>query len=91
MSGVRRQVSDFTDQEYQEMLPLLARSTATKAIKNNLTITEITANPDIRANQRKAQIILHRHQEHKAAERRLNPGDWDFFFISDQVYEAHYV
>ncbi|XP_026186380.1 spermatogenesis-associated protein 4 [Mastacembelus armatus] len=66
--------SDFTDQEYQECLPTLARSTASKAIKNNLRITEIMADPDISTNQRKAEVILHRHLEHKAAERTLNPG-----------------
>lgn len=66
--------TDFTDQEYQELLPTLARSTASKAIKNNLRITEIMAEPDISTNQRKAEVILHRHLEHKAAERMLNPG-----------------
>uniref|UniRef100_A0AAX7SXM8 Spermatogenesis-associated protein 4 n=1 Tax=Astatotilapia calliptera TaxID=8154 RepID=A0AAX7SXM8_ASTCA len=65
---------DFTDEEYQNLLPSLARSTASKAIKNNLTATEIKAAPDISTNQRKAQNILRRHHEHKAAERILNPG-----------------
>uniref|UniRef100_A0A671TWF7 Spermatogenesis associated 4 n=1 Tax=Sparus aurata TaxID=8175 RepID=A0A671TWF7_SPAAU len=65
---------DFTDQEYQEFLPTVARSTASKAIKNNLTMTEIMAEPDISTNQRKAEVILHRHLEHKAAERVLYPG-----------------
>ncbi|XP_031722838.1 spermatogenesis-associated protein 4 [Anarrhichthys ocellatus] len=66
--------SDFTDQEYQELLPTLARSTASKAIKNNLRITEIMAEPDISTSQRKAEVILHRHLEHQAADRVLNPG-----------------
>ncbi|KAM7417234.1 hypothetical protein PAMA_017063 [Pampus argenteus] len=70
---VQRAHSDFTDQKYQELLPSLARSTACKAIKNNLTTTEIMAEPDISSNQRKAQVILHRHLQHKAAERALNP------------------
>ncbi|XP_018534906.1 spermatogenesis-associated protein 4 isoform X1 [Lates calcarifer] len=65
---------DFTDQEYQELLPTVARSTASKAIKNNLRITEIMAKPDISTNQRRAEVILHRHLEHKAAERALNPA-----------------
>ncbi|XP_022615587.1 spermatogenesis-associated protein 4 isoform X2 [Seriola dumerili] len=72
--GVEGPESDFTDQEYQELLPTLARSTASKAIKNNLRITEIMAKPDISTNQRKAEVILHRHLEHRAAERALNPG-----------------
>ncbi|XP_071313313.1 spermatogenesis-associated protein 4 isoform X2 [Trachinotus anak] len=72
--GVEGPESDFTDQDYQELLPTLARSTASKAIKNNLRITEIMAKPDISTNQRKAEVILHRHLEHKATERALNPG-----------------
>ncbi|XP_054453111.1 LOW QUALITY PROTEIN: spermatogenesis-associated protein 4 [Anoplopoma fimbria] len=66
--------SDFTDQEYQELLPTLARSTASKAIKNNLRITEIMAEPDISTNKWKAEVILHRHLEQRAADRVLNPG-----------------
>ena len=73
-SAVQRCESDFTDQEYQELLPSLARLTASQAIKKNLTVTEIMAKPDISTNQRKAQIILNRHREHKAAEKVLNPG-----------------
>ncbi|XP_044061877.1 spermatogenesis-associated protein 4 [Siniperca chuatsi] len=65
---------DFTDKEYQGLLPPLARSTASKAIKNNLRITEMMAEPDISTNHRKAEVILHKHLEHKAAERVLNPG-----------------
>lgn len=67
--------SDFTDQEYQQLLPTLARSTASTAIKNNLRITEIMAEPNISTNQKKAEVIFHRHLEHKAAERVLNPGE----------------
>ncbi|XP_069557783.1 spermatogenesis-associated protein 4 [Brachyistius frenatus] len=64
----------FTDQEYQAQLPALARSTATRAIKNNLTITEIMTKPDINTNQSKAEVILRRHLERKAAERVLSLG-----------------
>lgn len=67
--------SDFTDQEYQKLLPTVARSTASRAIKNNLRITEIMADPNISTNQKKTEVILHRHMEHKAAERVLNPGE----------------
>lgn len=74
VSDVEGPEPDFTDEEYQNLLPSLARSTASKAIKNNLTVTEIKAAPDISTNQRKAQNILRRHHEHKAAERILNPG-----------------
>ncbi|XP_034739499.1 spermatogenesis-associated protein 4 [Etheostoma cragini] len=66
--------SNFSDQEYQELLPELARSTASKAIKNNLRITEIMAEPDVSTNQKKAEVILSRYLDHKAAERVSNPG-----------------
>uniref|UniRef100_A0A672ZH30 Spermatogenesis-associated protein 4 n=1 Tax=Sphaeramia orbicularis TaxID=375764 RepID=A0A672ZH30_9TELE len=65
---------DFTDRQYQEQLPSLARSTASQAIKNNLKITEIMAETDISANQRKTADIVHRHMAFKAAEKALNPG-----------------
>uniref|UniRef100_A0A8C2X8V2 Spermatogenesis-associated protein 4 n=1 Tax=Cyclopterus lumpus TaxID=8103 RepID=A0A8C2X8V2_CYCLU len=71
---VRGPASDFTDRQYQELLPTLARSTASRAIKNNLRITEIMAEPDISTNQRRAEVILHRHLGHKAEDRVLNPG-----------------
>ncbi len=54
---------------------MLARSTASQAIKNNLRITEIMAEPDISTNQRKTEVILHHHLEHKAAQRALFPGE----------------
>ncbi|MEQ2185072.1 hypothetical protein GOODEAATRI_014507 [Goodea atripinnis] len=61
-------------QGYQELLPSLARSTALRAVKNNLTATKIMAQPDMSTNPRKAQIIVSRHLEHRAAERFLIPG-----------------
>lgn len=38
---------DFTDKLYQEKLPMHARSTASKAVKNNLRITETMADPNL--------------------------------------------
>ena len=35
--------TDYTDYAYQVQLPMHARSTATKAIKNNLRLTEVLA------------------------------------------------
>ncbi|XP_034545942.1 spermatogenesis-associated protein 4 isoform X2 [Notolabrus celidotus] len=72
--GVQGPESDFTDGKYQDLLPTLASSTASQAIKNNLRTTEIMAEPDITTNQRKAGVILLRHLQHKAAERVHNPG-----------------
>ncbi|MEQ2191748.1 hypothetical protein XENOCAPTIV_002021 [Xenoophorus captivus] len=73
VTDVQRLVSHFTDQGYQELLPSLARSTALRAVKNNLTATKIMAQPDMSTNPRKAQIIVSRHLEHRAAERSLIP------------------
>ena len=39
--------TDFTDWGYQEKLPMHARSTAAKAVKNNLKLTEIIAEPSL--------------------------------------------
>ncbi|KAF7228596.1 spermatogenesis associated 4, partial [Nothobranchius furzeri] len=72
-ADVRCREVHFSDEEYQKQLPSVARSTASKAIKNNLTATEITAEPDICTNQRKAQVILRRHLQLKADEKILNP------------------
>lgn len=66
---------DFTDREYQEILPPVARSTASRAIKSNLTATEIIAEPDISTNQRRTNVILQRHAVHKSAEKALYPGE----------------
>uniref|UniRef100_A0A3Q2QES2 Uncharacterized protein n=1 Tax=Fundulus heteroclitus TaxID=8078 RepID=A0A3Q2QES2_FUNHE len=67
----------------QQLLPSLAPSTASTAIKNNLTATEIMAEPDVSTNQRKAQIIVRRHLEQRAAERSLLPGG---SFMAHQVF-----
>lgn len=67
--------SDFTDREYQEILPPVARSTASRAIKSNLTATEIMAEPDISTNQRRTNVILQRHAVHKSTEKALYPGE----------------
>ncbi|XP_076595898.1 spermatogenesis-associated protein 4 [Chaetodon auriga] len=88
---VQGPASDFTDHEYQELLPTLARSTASKAIKNNLRATEIMAEPDISTNQRKAEVILRRHLEHKAAERILNPGRFKLRPNLDQLAAKNLV
>ncbi|XP_066505931.1 spermatogenesis-associated protein 4 isoform X2 [Hoplias malabaricus] len=64
---------DFTDQSYQDQLPIVARATASKAIKNNLRLSEEMAEPNITANQQKVQTIIHRHVERRKEERNLDP------------------
>ncbi|ESO86715.1 hypothetical protein LOTGIDRAFT_76788, partial [Lottia gigantea] len=65
---------NFTDQAYQENLPLHARSTASKAIKNNLRITEIMEDQNLILNSQKAQKIISDHVENRRDERVCYPG-----------------
>lgn len=39
--------ADFSDFPYQSKMPMYARSTATKAVKNNIRVTEEIADPNI--------------------------------------------
>ncbi|XP_030650125.1 spermatogenesis-associated protein 4 [Chanos chanos] len=64
---------DFTDSSYQEQLPTVARSTASKAIKNNLRLSEVLAEPCLATNQNKVQAIMHRHLEQRRRERSQDP------------------
>ncbi|XP_010898049.2 spermatogenesis-associated protein 4 isoform X2 [Esox lucius] len=73
IKGLQDREIDFTDRDYQEQLPMVARATASKAIKNNLRLTEVLAEPSISTNQRKVQAIIHMHLERRAAERAQNP------------------
>lgn len=71
--GLHAEEMDFTDRGYQNQLPMVARSTASKAIKNNLRLTEVLAEPNIITNQRKVQAVIHMHLQQRAAERTQNP------------------
>ncbi|XP_028816497.1 spermatogenesis-associated protein 4 [Denticeps clupeoides] len=64
---------DFTDRDYQQRLPMVARSTASVAIKNNLRLTEVLAEPNIEANQQKVLGIIQRHLQHRREERVQDP------------------
>ncbi|KAL2089202.1 hypothetical protein ACEWY4_016101 [Coilia grayii] len=64
---------DFSDRSYQEQLPMVARSTASKAIKNNLRLSEMIAEPNISTIQGKIQAIVQRHLEYRRQERLQNP------------------
>ncbi|XP_036406599.1 spermatogenesis-associated protein 4 [Megalops cyprinoides] len=65
---------DFTDRNYQEKLPMVARATASIAIKNNLRLSEVIAEPNITVNKQKIQAIIHMHLQRRRAERAENPG-----------------
>ena len=47
---------DFTDRAYQVQLPIHARSTASQAVKNNIRITELMADPNPILAQQKVSI-----------------------------------
>ncbi|XP_059144024.1 spermatogenesis-associated protein 4-like isoform X2 [Physella acuta] len=64
---------DYTDYAYQQQLPMHARSTASKAIKNNLRLTEIIADQNIIASANKTQKIINDHIEHRRQQRMDDP------------------
>ncbi|XP_007425783.1 spermatogenesis-associated protein 4 [Python bivittatus] len=65
---------DFTDRIYQDKLPLVARSTASKAIKNNLNLTELMVEPNIYKNKQKINAIIDIHMQRRLMEREQNPA-----------------
>ncbi|XP_053556821.1 spermatogenesis-associated protein 4 [Bombina bombina] len=66
---VQDNVVDFTDRYYQEKLPMVARSTATKSVKNNITLSELLMEPDILINRKKAHAVLDLHLQQRLQER----------------------
>uniref|UniRef100_A0A8C5Q8T0 Spermatogenesis-associated protein 4 n=1 Tax=Leptobrachium leishanense TaxID=445787 RepID=A0A8C5Q8T0_9ANUR len=64
---------DFTDSCYQEGLPMVARSTASKAVKSNITLSEILSEPDLIVNKQKVQALMELHVQHRQQERSVNP------------------
>ncbi|PVD35250.1 hypothetical protein C0Q70_06531 [Pomacea canaliculata] len=64
---------DYTDYAYQVKLPMHARSTASKAVKNNLRNTEILADPCLIVNAQKCHKIISDHVDHRHLERILDP------------------
>ncbi|KAG7328786.1 hypothetical protein KOW79_006960 [Hemibagrus wyckioides] len=70
---VQEEALDFSDQSYQEHLPMVARATASKAIKNNLRLSEELAENNISTTQSKIHNIIHRHVELRREERIQNP------------------
>ncbi|XP_072262177.1 spermatogenesis-associated protein 4 [Pyxicephalus adspersus] len=64
---------DFTDRPYQDKLPLVARSTATKAVKSNITLSETLAEPDIIVNKQKVQSVIDLHLVQRQQERIDDP------------------
>ncbi|MBN3300057.1 SPAT4 protein, partial [Amia calva] len=74
IKSVQEEETDFTDRNYQEKLPMVARSTASKAIKNNLRLSEVIAEPNISTNRQKARAIIHMHMQQRQTERVEDPS-----------------
>ncbi|XP_026136715.1 spermatogenesis-associated protein 4 [Carassius auratus] len=70
---IQRVEQDFTDKAYQDQLPMVARATASVAIKSNLSLSEVIAEPNIITNQRKVLAIIHRQIEQRKEERTQDP------------------
>jgi len=64
---------DYTDYAYQQQLPMHARSTASKSVKNNLRLTEVLADQNLITCAQKSQKIINDHIEHRRNERGSNP------------------
>jgi len=65
---------DFTDYAYQKQLPMHARSTASKSVKNNLRLTEVLADQNLITCAQKSQKIINDHIEHRRQERQEEPN-----------------
>lgn len=72
---IQRVEQGFTDKAYQDQLPMVARATASVAIKSNLSLSEVIAEPNIIANQHKVLVIIHRHIEQRKEERKQDPSE----------------
>ncbi|XP_053258597.1 spermatogenesis-associated protein 4 isoform X1 [Podarcis raffonei] len=64
---------DFTDSNYQDKLPMVARSTASRAIKTNIKLTEIMVEPNIQKNRKKVNAIINMHMQRRQLEREQVP------------------
>uniref|UniRef100_A0A8D0BRU6 Spermatogenesis-associated protein 4 n=1 Tax=Salvator merianae TaxID=96440 RepID=A0A8D0BRU6_SALMN len=64
---------DFTDRLYQDKLPMVARSTASRAIKTNIQLTEIMVEPNINKNRKKINAIIKMHMQQRLLEREQDP------------------
>ncbi|KAH0616111.1 hypothetical protein JD844_026973 [Phrynosoma platyrhinos] len=65
---------DFTDRLYQDKLPMVARSTASRAIKSNIKLTEIMVEPNENKNKQKVNAIINMHMQRRLLEREQDPA-----------------
>ncbi|XP_062991471.1 spermatogenesis-associated protein 4 [Elgaria multicarinata webbii] len=65
---------DFTDRIYQEKLPMVARSTASRAIKTNIKLTELMVEPNVQKNRQKINAIINMHMQRRRLDREQDPA-----------------
>ncbi|KAM6135773.1 spermatogenesis-associated protein 4 [Phoenicopterus ruber ruber] len=70
---------DFTNCCYQARLPMVARSTASKATKSNMRLTEIMMEPSININRQKVNAIVNMHV--RMQEREEDPCEWFLLLV----------
>ncbi|XP_077158554.1 spermatogenesis-associated protein 4 isoform X1 [Paroedura picta] len=70
---IQDEETDFSDRLYQEKLPMVARSTASRAIKTNIKLTEIMVEPNINKNRQKIDAIINLHLQRRYLEREQYP------------------
>ncbi|CAG5133470.1 unnamed protein product [Candidula unifasciata] len=58
---------------HQKCLPAYQRTTASRAVKNNLRLTEILADEGLFDSAQGAQTVINEHLEHRRLERLSNP------------------
>nr|XP_056711640.1 spermatogenesis-associated protein 4 [Euleptes europaea] len=64
---------DFSDRLYQNKLPMVARSTASRAIKTNITLSEIMVEPNVNKNRQKVNAVINLHLQRRHLEREQYP------------------
>ncbi|XP_012507104.1 PREDICTED: spermatogenesis-associated protein 4 [Propithecus coquereli] len=77
IKSVQDDIVNFTDYSYQMRLPLVARSTASKSIKDNIRLTELLSNPNMLNNELKIEFLFLLHMLQRKLSRKLNPKWFD--------------
>ncbi|XP_061419897.1 spermatogenesis-associated protein 4 isoform X2 [Lethenteron reissneri] len=67
----------FTDARYQRALPMHARSTASQALKSNVRLTQLLAEPSEAATRQRAEVVLREHLAQRRREREQDPCRFD--------------
>uniref|UniRef100_S4R5I8 Spermatogenesis associated 4 n=1 Tax=Petromyzon marinus TaxID=7757 RepID=S4R5I8_PETMA len=67
----------FTDARYQRALPMHARSTASQALKSNVRLTQLLAEPSEVATRQRAEVVLRDHLAQRRREREQDPCRFD--------------